>query len=145
MFDIISDLNITRGANQTLSGATPNNSALIDMQGWNALTVYVETGTVTVAGTAGFSMKLQHSDSTAAGTFVDCTAAEVVGGNVTVGADTDDNIIAGGIGYRGNKRYVRAVFTGTTNTNAVTHVLFLRGRSGLARPVPAVGATTAAT
>jgi hypothetical protein len=145
-FDIISDLNLTRGANQTLSGVTPNNSALIDMQGWEAMTVYLETGVVTDAGTVdGFSMKLQHSDSTATGTFVDCTADEVIGANVSVLEDTDDTIIAGGIGYSGNKRYVRAVFTGTTGTNAVVHILALRGRSTTTRPVPAVGSTTAAT
>jgi hypothetical protein len=144
--DIINDLNLTRGANQTLSGVTPNNSALIDMQGWEALTVYLETGAVTDAGTAdGFTMKLQHSDTTAAADFVDCAAAEVIGANVTVTSDTDDTIVKGGIGYRGDKRYVRAVITGTTDTDAAVHVLFLRGRSSTSRPVPTIGATTAAT
>ena len=144
-FDIISDLNLARGANQTLSGVTPNNSALIDMKGWKALTVYLETGVVTDAGTVdGFTMKLQHSDSTATGTFVDCAAADVIGANVSVLEDTDDTIIAGGIGYRGNKRYVRAVFTGTTGTDAVVHILALRGRAST-RPVATVGSTTAAT
>ncbi len=145
-FDITSDLNLTRGANQTLSGVTPNNSALIDMQGWEALTVYLETGAVTDAGTAsGFTMKLQHSDSTATGTFVDCTAAEVIGDNLTVTAEADATKVIGGIGYRGAKRYVRAVVTGTTGTDAVVHMLFLRGRSTTSRPVPTIGATTAAT
>lgn len=146
MFDIISDLNITRGANQTLSGVTPNNSALIDMQGWNALTVYLASGTITDAGTAaGYTMKLQHSDTTATGDFVDCTADEIIGANVTVTSDDADDTLGGGIGYRGNKRYVRAVVTGSTGSNAVVHAVFLRGRSGVARPVPTVGATTAAT
>lgn len=146
MFDIISDLNLTKGANQTLSGVTPNNSALIDMQGWSALSVYLSTGAVTDAGDAnGFTMKLQHSDTTVAGTFVDCTADEIIGANVQVTSDDDDSILKGGIGYRGGKRYVRAVITGTTGTNAVVYVQFLRGRSTTTRPVPAIGATTAAT
>ena len=145
MFDILSDLNITRGANQTLSGATPNNSALIDMQGWEALTVYLENGTITDAGTAdGYTMKLQHSDTTAAADFVDCAAGEIIGSNVQVTSDDADSTIGGGIGYRGNKRYVRAVVTGTTGTNAVVHAVFLRGRAAI-RPVATVGATTAAT
>lgn len=146
MFDIVSDLNLTRGANQTLSGVTPNASALIDMQGYNALTVYLMTSTVTDAGDAdGFTMKLQHSDTTAAADFVDCTAAEVNGANVTVTSNDDDSIAKGGIGYRGNKRYVRAVITGTTGTNAIVYVLFLRGHPGVSAPVAAIGATTAAT
>jgi hypothetical protein len=146
MFDILSDLSLTRGANQTLSGVTPNNSALIDMRGYQALTAYLMAGTVTDAGDAnGFTMKLQHSDSTVAGTFVDVPAANV-SGTVTVTSDDADNVAAGGIRYTGNRRYVRAVITGTTGTNAVVYVLFLRGKpSSTSAPVATIGATTAAT
>lgn len=145
MYDIISDCNLTRGADQTLSGTTPNNSALIDMQGFHALTVYLETGAVTDAGAAaGFSMKLQHSDTTAASAFEDAPASDVIGANVAVTSDDDDTVLAGGIGYVGTKRYVRAVITGTSGTNAVVHALFLRGRAA-SRAVATIGATTAAT
>lgn len=146
MQDILSDLNLTLGANQTLSGVTPNNSALIDMLGYQALTAYLMTGTVTDAGDAlGFTMKLQHSDSTVAATFVD-VPADNVSGTVTVTSDTADNIAAGGVRYVGNRRYVRAVITGTTGTNAVVSVLFLRGKpSSASGPVATIGATTAAT
>lgn len=145
MFDILSDLNIVRGADQTLSGTTANNSALIDMQGWEALTVYLANGAITDAGTAdGYTMKLQHSDTTAAADFVDCAAGEIIGSNVQVTSDTADNTIAGGIGYRGNKRYVRAVVTGTDLTAAVVNIIALRGHAAV-RPVTTVGATTAAT
>ena len=144
MFDILSELNLTRGANQTLSGTTPNNSALIDMQGWNALIVYLRTAAVTDAGAAaGFTMKLQHSDSTVAGTFVDVPAGQVSGA-VSVTSDDDDNKAIGGIRYVGNRRYVRAVITGTADTNAVVYVDFLRGRPATS-PVASIGATTAAT
>lgn len=149
-YDIISDMNLTRGANQTLSGTTQNNSALIDMKGWSALTVYLYTHTVTDAGTAaGFTMKLQHSDSTAAASFVDVTAADLVpnsagGTTVSVLNDTDDNILAGGVGYVGNRRYVRAAITGTTATDAVVNVEFVRARPAT-RPVATTGSTTAAT
>jgi hypothetical protein len=144
-FDILAGLNLTRGANQTLSGVTPNNSALIDMQGWEGLAVWLNTGTVTVAGTAGFTMKLQHSDSTAAGTFVD-VPADQVSGTTSLTLDTDDDKLApAGIRYNGSRRYVRAVITGTTNTNAIVNVWFLRGRPQTSAPVATVGATTAAT
>lgn len=151
-FDIISDLNITRGAVQTLSGTTANASALIDMKGYEALTAYLETGTVTDAGTAsGFTMKLQHSDTTAAVDFVDVPATGLLansdgGTTVTVTTDAANGLLSGGIGYVGGKRYVRALITGTTGTNATVQVLFLRGKhSSVSGPVATVGATTAAT
>jgi hypothetical protein len=150
-FDILSGLNYTIGAVQTLSGTTPNNSALIDMRGWEGLTVLVDTGTVTDAGTAaGFTMKLQHSNTTVTGDFVDVTAADLLpaGGTTTVTVTTDaaNNLLAGAIGYTGNLRYVRAVFTGTSGTNATVQPVFVRGRpSSTSQPVTAIGATTAAT
>lgn len=150
-FDILSGLNYTIGAVQTLSGTTPNNSALIDMQGWEGLTVILQTGTVTDAGTAaGFTMKLQHSDSTAAGTFVDVPAADLLpaGGTTTVTVTTDaaNNLLAGAVGYTGNLRYVRSVTTGTSGTNATMQTVFVRGRpSSNSQPVTAIGSTTAAT
>jgi hypothetical protein len=150
MRDLISNIRLIRGAVQTLSGVTPNNSALIDRQGFSALAVFLETGAVTDAGTAsGFTMKLQHSDTTAAVDFVDVDAAELgknsLGGTtVTVINDTDDNILANGIGYLGNKRYVRAVITGTTLSAADVQILAVLGKPATA-PTTTVGATTAAT
>ena len=147
-FDILAGLNLTQGANQTLSGVTPNNSALIDMQGWEGLAVWLQTGTVTDAGdAAGFTLKLQHADVTTGTSFVD-VPADQVSGTLTVTNDANDDIIAGGAGLRyiGSRRYVRAVITGTTGTNAVVRVLFLRGRpTQVSKPVATVGATTAST
>jgi hypothetical protein len=145
MRDLVSNNNFVRGAVQTLSGATPNNSALVDVQGFGGLTVYLETGTVTDAGTAaGFTMKLQHSNSTLGTSFADVPAAELIGSTVTVTADGDNGKIIGGVGYVGKKRYVRAVFTGTTGTDATVNILTHRGKPSVA-PCAQVGATTAAT
>jgi hypothetical protein len=144
-FDIGAGTNHTRGANQTLSGATPNNSALIDMKGWEGLNVWLHTAAVADAGTAdGFTAKLQHSDTTVGTSFADCASTEVIGANLTVTSDDDDNKIIGKIGYRGNKRYVRMVVTGTSGSDAVVFAVFDRQRAAL-EPVTAVGATTAAT
>jgi hypothetical protein len=145
MRDLISNNNMTRGALQTLSGTTPNNSALIDMQGFAGLTAYLLTGTITDAGdAAGFTMKLQHSDSVVGTSFVDVPADELIGANVSVTLDTQDDLVVGGIGYAGKNRYVRAVFTGTTGTNAIVSVLFHRGKPRVA-PTTQVGSTTAST
>lgn len=141
--DILSGLTLIRGAVQTLSGTTPNNSALFDRQGYDGLTVYLETGTVTDAGTAaGFTMKLQDSDTTVAGDFVDVAGADTV----TVTTDAANGLLAGAVSYQGNKRYVRAVFTGTSGTNATVQALGVLGaNTSASAPVTAIGATTAAT
>ena len=150
MRGMISNQTILRGAPQTLSGVTPNNSALIDRRGYSGLTVYLATDAVTDAGTsAGFTMKLQHSDTTVGTDFVDVPAAGLVAGlsgstTVTVTLDTADNLIAGGVGYVGGKRYVRGVITGTTLTDAIVNVLAVLGKPTQA-PATIVGATTAAT
>jgi hypothetical protein len=150
--DMKNMLSLVRMGGATLSGTTPYNSSLVDMQGYESLTVALQTLTVTDAGTAaGFTLKLQHSDSTAAGTFVDCTASEIIptsagATTITVTADTDDDLIKDTIGYRGNKRYVRAVVTGTTLTDAGVLILgVLSANSSRSAPVPAVTLPTAAT
>jgi hypothetical protein len=150
MRDMISNQTIIQGAPQTLSGVTPNNSALIDRRGYSSLTVYLQTGTVTDAGAAaGFTMKLQHSDTVVGTDFVDVPAAGLAVGlngstTVTVTLDTADNVTASGVGYVGGKRYVRGVFTGTTGTDAIVNVLAVLGKPTQA-PAAIVGATTAAT
>lgn len=150
MRDMISNQQLIQGAVQTLSGTTANNSALIDRRGFDALSVFLQTGTVTDAGTAsGYTMKLQHSDSTAAATFADVDTAELKagsGGTTTITGTTDaqNGVTLGGIGYLGNKRYVRAVITGTTGTNATVNILAVLEKPHRS-PTTTVGATTAAT
>ena len=143
MFDMKSDLNFTRAANLTVGNNTQN-SALIDMQGWESLTVVCHTGAITAAG-AGITFKLQHSDTTVGTDFADCSAAEVIGAALPVDDDADDNLIKGTIGYRGNKRYVRLVAVGSASANGIVFAEYVRGRSTTSRPVAPVGTTTAAT
>lgn len=152
-YDLISDIQVVIGAVQTLSGTTPNNSALFDTRGFGSLTVYLKTGTVTDAGTAaGFTMKLQESDTVVGTDFTDVAAADILpakgatGSTVSVTTDGANDLIAGALGYTGNKRYVRAVFTGTTNTAATVQALGVKGHfSSASGPVTAIGATTAST
>lgn len=151
-FDAKNALNFVRMGGATLSGTTPSNTSLVDMQGFEALTVLLTTGTVTDAGTAsGFTLKLQHSDTTVAGDFVDCTSDHIIPTSagaitLTVTADTDDDKAIGTIGYRGGKRYVRAVVTGTTLTDAAYVAWGVRSyNSSTSAPVAAVTTATAAT
>jgi hypothetical protein len=146
MRDGLNNLQVVKGAPQTLAGVTPNNSAAFDVRGFSTATFDLHTGVVTDAGTAaGFTMKLQHSDTLVGADFADVASDEILGGpNVTVTLDTADNVIAGSVGYLGNKRYVRAVFTGTTGTDAIVSVVGNMGKPHRA-PVTRVGATVATT
>jgi hypothetical protein len=144
MRDGLSNIQLVRGADQTLSGTTANASAAFDVRGFGSAAFDVETGVVTDAGTAaGFAMVLQHSDTLVGTDFVAVPAGEF-SGTVTVIDDAADNVIAGSIGYLGSKRYVRGVFTGTTGTDAIVHVKANMGKPARA-PVTRVGATIATT
>lgn len=109
----------------TLSGTTAAAGDWIDMQGWEALNFSVSTGTVTDAGTtSGFSFEVQESDTTAAADATAVADADLIGAesDLTVTDDDADDTFVGTIGYRGGKRYVRIVATGTTGTNAAVTV-----------------------
>ena len=147
-FDTVNDASWVLLGKLTLSGTSTVTTALVDMQGYDALDVAFLNGTVTDAGTvAGFTSKMQESDLTTAASFTDVAAANGVNAAVTVATllDTDDDKIAGGLGYVGGKRYVRVSATGTTLSDAIVYVVGRRSRGGIAKPVTIVGASTAAT
>lgn len=142
MRDGISNLQVIKAAQQTLAGVTPNYSQAFDVLGFGSAAIDLHTGAVTDAGTAaGFTMTLQHSDTLVGADFVAVPAGEF-SGTASVLLDTDDNIIAGSIGYLGAKRYVRAAFVGTTGTDAVVFSVGNMGKPHRA-PVTRVGAANA--
>lgn len=148
-FDTISEAQYRSFGKITLSGTTATASAgAVDMQGWQALEVLLHTATVTDAGTAaGFTFKLQESDTLTAASFTDVAAIDAVGGIVsaTVTADTDDDKLIQALGYIGNKRYVRVVGTGTTATAADVVLIARVSRGGISKPQARVGVVTATT
>ena len=146
-FDMRNNAEFGLGLSATLAGATPAAGKWIDMQGWEALTFTVSTGTVTDAGTtAGFAFEVQESDTTAAADATAVADADLVGleSALTVTADTDDNKLIGSIGYVGGKRYVRIVATGTTGTDAAVTV-HARKDKGAVMATATIDAGTAAT
>ena len=146
-FDMRNNAEFGLGLSATLSGATPAAGDWIDMQGWEGLTFTVSTGTVTDAGTAsGFSFEVQESDTTAASDATAVADADLIGAesDLTVTDDTDDDKLVGSIGYRGGKRYVRIVATGTTGTDAAVTV-HARKDKGAVMGEATIDAGTAAT
>ena len=146
-FDERNNAEYAKGLSATLSGTTPAKGNIIDMQGWGALTFVVQTGTVTDAGTAsGFSFEVQESEDTADANFSAVADADLIGleSELTVTSDDADDDIIGSIGYRGSKRYVRIVATGTSGTNAYTAAVAIKRRGG-AMGTASVAADIAAT
>jgi hypothetical protein len=147
-FDTLNDASWVLLGKLTLSGTSTVTTSLVDMFGYDALDIAFVNGTVTDAGTAsGFTSKLQEADVTTAASFTDVATANAVNGvaTVTTTLDTDDDKIAGVLGYIGSKRYVRVSATGTTLSDATVLVIGRRSRSGLSRPNATVGTATAAT
>jgi hypothetical protein len=105
----------------TLTGTTASAGNIARVGDYGAVTLALQTHTVTVAGTAGFGFEIQESDTTAAADFAAVADRDLIGleSALTVTLDTADNVPIGNIGYKGTKEYVRVVATGTTNTNAV--------------------------
>jgi len=131
----------------TLSGTSTVTTSLVDMQGFDALEIAFVNGTVTDAGAAaGFTSKLQEADVTTAASFTDVATTNAVNGvaTVTTTLDTDDDKIAGVLGYIGGKRYVRVSATGTTASDATVFVIGRRSRAA-SLPPTLVGTATAAT
>lgn len=142
--DLKSETTPALGLQATLSGTTPAAGNIVDVTDYQAATLLVQTGTVTAAGAAGFTVRLQHSHTTAAADFEDVTADERIGGNLTVTSNDADNVPVGTIGYRGARRYVRAVGLGTTDTNAAIQAMWALQKPRYA-PCAAVAANIAAT
>lgn len=124
-FDMRNNAEYGVALSDTLSSTAASAGDWMDMQGWDALTFSVSTGTVTDAGTAsGFSFEVQESDTTDASDAEAVADADLIGTEaaLTVTDDTADDAFIGTIGYRGGKRYVRIVATGTTGTDAAVTV-----------------------
>jgi|GEM_PF-1088541 len=138
---------VAMGIAATLSGTTPAKGNIIDVTDYQGATFGFGTGTVTDAGTAsGFSVEIQESDTTADADFTAVADADLIGleSDLTVTDDADDTVAVGAIGYIGVKKYVRAVVTGTTGTDAAVNGLWFLQRPRYA-PSDAAAANIAAT
>lgn len=147
MKDLKNEIQVAFGISATLSGTTPAKGNIIDKSGYESITFAFQTGTVTDAGTAsGFACEIQESDSTADTGFTAVADADLIGleSALTVTDDTYDDKPVGAIGYKGSKRYVRCVWTGTTGTNATINGIVIKGHPSLA-PVGSVASNIAAT
>lgn len=146
--DLKNNIKIASGINATLSGVTPAKGNICDLQGCESATFAYLRGTVTDAGTAsGFSIEIQECDSTADASFTAVADGDLIGTEAAlqVTVDTSDGEPIGLIGYKGTKRYVRAVVTGTTGTDAAIYGVWIKGNLDFKAPASATSANIAAT
>jgi hypothetical protein len=111
---------------QTIASDTTTAGAIIDMQGYEALEFFIQSGTIT---TGVFTPLLEESDSsTMAGSNVvstDYTLGLIADATFTVAA-ADDNAVKR-IGYVGKKRYVRLSMVTTSTGNGAIGAVAVKG------------------
>lgn len=126
--DMRSETTVAAGINATLSGTTPSAGNIVDVADYQSATFCLGTGVVTDAGDAtGIVFAIQESNTTASADFTAVADADLIGLEtaLTITSDAADGVAVGCVGYRGTKRYVRAVATGSTGTNAVVSGLWV--------------------
>lgn len=102
------------------------NGAAIDLQGFDAALVIVNTGAIEAAG--DFTAKLQESDTTTSGDFADVGADDLIG---AFPASLEATSVVK-VGYRGSKRYVRAVITKNGGTSIAASAVIVKGLPAMA-------------
>lgn len=101
--------------------AATTKGTTVDLQGFNSATVIVNSGAITSAGL--YDVKIQHSDTTTDGDFVDVPAGDKIGALPAA-------LAASSVykqGYKGSKRYIRAVITKQSGTSVVAGAVVVRG------------------
>jgi hypothetical protein len=120
MKDTYSDIGPVATLVPATQSATLKGSA-VDLQGFNSATMIVSTGAIVSAGL--YVMSLQESDTTTDGDFTDVAAGDMLGSlPASLAASTVYKV-----GYKGAKRYIRAVITKTSGTSIDAGAVIVRG------------------
>ncbi len=146
--DLKNNIQVVHLGSLTLSGTTPGSTAWVDTRGFDSCTFIQVNGVITDAGTAaGFSVVIQDADDTLAASAAAVNDLELIGleSDLTVTSDTADNVVSGVIGYKGDARYCRATWTGTTGTDGIVTIIAVLERLARAPDDAVIGASVAAT
>lgn len=110
MRDIANNISTVQMVAPAVQAATVTSDP-IDLLGVDRAMVAINTGAIVGAG--DFTAKLQDSDTTTSGDFVDVAAAQLHG---AFPASLEENVVVK-VGYAGFKRYVRLVITKNSGTS----------------------------
>lgn len=123
--DLISSLGAVLALSPAVQAAATSGPA-IDLAGFSAAMVVINTGAV--AGAGDFGAKLQHSDTSTSGDFVDVPANDVQGSApATLTADGSFRL-----GYIGSKRFIRLALTKAGGTSIAAGAIVIKGMPALA-------------
>ena len=120
MRDLASNIGIVQAVAPQVLTATTKSTA-IDLLGFNAAAVVINTGAIVSSG--NFTPKLQESDTTTDGDFTDVDASNLIGTLPT-------ELVADAAvkqSYIGDKRYIRAVLTLNSGTSIAADVIAVLG------------------
>lgn len=124
MRDFCNNIGLANMLSAAVVSATATTAAF-DLQGFNAATVLCNTGAIASAG--DFSLKLQESDTTTSGDFTDVVARDLIVPTAIPATLTADSIYK--IGYKGAKRYIRAVLTKNGGTSLAAGLTLLKAHA----------------
>ena len=120
MRDMFNNINVLPVINPAQNGSTNTAivGAIIDRQGYNALTYIIQYGSISDAD-ATFTTLLEEGDAAALGDASAVADADLLGTEVlATPLFSDDNKVFK-LGYTGNKRYTRLTITPAANTGDV--------------------------
>lgn len=120
--DLTNDLNAVRSLAVAARTNGAVNGAGVDLANYDGAMVVVLTGTMT---DGSFAITLEESDDNS--TFTAVAAADRIGNLPTLASTDDDTTFE--FGYKGIKRYIRVVETGSgTTTGGVFGAMVVRGK-----------------
>lgn len=122
MRDIVNNIGAVQVVAPAVLSAT-NTSAAVDLASFNSAALIINTGAIVAAG--DFGIKLQHSDETGGGTFVD-VPADQVSGTIPATLEADK---AYKIGYAGWNRYVRTVVSKAGGTSIALGAVLVKANA----------------
>lgn len=131
--DLISNVKAIQGfAPVTVTDNTATQSGIIDLQGYNSVAFFLQTGTLADID-ATFAITLIAGDNSGLSDGAAPAATEILGTTAFTFAD-DNKVIK--TGYVGSKRYIRYTVTPSNNTGNAPYALQVHlGHSGLSAPL----------
>jgi len=121
---------VREGIRPQVQAAGTVNGEIIDTRGFDAATLMIAAGTVTAAGVVNY--KIQHGEQAGGGDMADVVVADDQTQALT--APLAQNTVQH-VGYRGSKRYVRAVSTYVSGTSVAHGALWMLGMAAISPAV----------
>lgn len=129
MRDLTSNILVVAALAPAVYAATKSDSGVIDLQGAGSVVLAINTGAI--AGAGDFAISLQHGDAANLSDAETVAAADLIGTlPATLAAASVYQV-----GYRGAKRYVRAVITQNGGTSIAAGAVIVKGNLALAGTV----------